>query len=507
VVAVSVLVPFADDFDQVKRLIRSLDLQTLPVADFELVLPAGLGQLDALANHRPNLKVVHAADPTQDLLAAADGDFVLAVNQDEAMFPGALAQLRDFAERHGIDAVVGRVVTPGSPVPVSLWADADHLEDAGAVLTDPVGAGPSRLFVRRDAAEPSGSGQLRTAASRVGVLGSHAVIRRDSLAADEAGTTAPTVTVENLDWVDDALHVALRMASDEPTAAGDLRAAVQLAHTGTEETFLVPAEISAQEDGAELRLTAVLAPTRTPAVGQQLAPGCWQVSVLVAAGGESGSPVPVPWMPVRPALIGSTAVVPAPTEGADAALLLDVGPTDHPLVSRPDPDDGTVTESAAGSELVLELGQLHLFRTDGLDGFVALGSLRLPARIRVREGRAQLVAFVTGLAGTSPLSAQLGPGPLRATGLSLRISGVGEMSLVRTPPPAPRPPAAPAKPPTASRPPATQTPKRKRRKKPEPPRTGLVADLRRGVPAPLEPVVKRLAAIPAARRLYRRVTR
>jgi hypothetical protein len=49
VVAVSVLVPVADDLEQVKRLVRSLDRQTLPSADFEVVLPAGVEQLDTLA--------------------------------------------------------------------------------------------------------------------------------------------------------------------------------------------------------------------------------------------------------------------------------------------------------------------------------------------------------------------------------------------------------------------------------------------------------------------------
>ena len=36
----------------------------------------------------------------------------------------------------------------------------------------------------------------------------------------------------------------------------------------------------------------------------------------------------------------------------------------------------------------------------------------------------------------------------------------------------------------------------------ERPRSGLIADLPRAVPAPLESVVKRLASIPAARGLY-----
>ena len=224
-------------------------------------------------------------------------------------------------------------------------------------------------------------------------------------------------------------------------------------------------------------------------------------------------PIPIPWSPCPPALIGSTAVVPARTTVRGAgSLSLDVGPVQHPLLSDLDPQLGTVTESVVGAELALDLPQLQVFETHGLDGFIALDKMRLPARIRVRDGRPQLVALVSGLAGRPVISAQFGPGPLRSTGLSLQISGVGAMSVIKTPPPPA--PQAPAKPPSAPKPsaksqssPAGTRARARHRKKTEPPRTGVIADLRRAVPAPLEPVVKRLASIPAARRLYRRVTR
>jgi hypothetical protein len=503
VVAVSVLVPVADDLEQVKRLVRSLDRQTLPSADFEVVLPAGADQLDTLAAHRPNVKVVRDGEPVGGLLAAADGDFVLAVRQDETLFPGALARLRVFAEEHDVDGVAARVVVPGVPVPASLWADADHVDDHGTA--------EAQLLLRRDAATWSADRLQPSPTARIGVLGRYAVTLRGHGAAAAAGSSGTEITVEELGWQDEALHLAVQISG--PASAD--RAVLQLRHASSEETFLVPAEVSSADSGAGLRLTAAIAPTRTPADGQSLAAGIWHVEVVLAAAEEIAA-VAIPWSPCPPALIGGTAVVPAPgpAGGGTRSLTLDVGPTTQPLLSNLDPAGGTVTESVAGSELVLDLPALHVFGSDGLDGFIALAKMRLPARLRVRDGRAQLVALVTGLAGSLALSAEFGPGPLRPTGLSLQVDGIGAMSVIRTPPPAPKPPAAstpaaaPAKPPSTPPPAAKKTAKRKkRRKKVEPPRTGLVADLRRAVPAPLEPVVKRLASVPAARRLYRRVTR
>jgi hypothetical protein len=503
-------VPVADDLEQVKRLVRSLDRQTLPAADFEVVLPAGADQLDALAAHRPNVKVVRDGEPAGGLLAAADGDFVLAVRQDETLFPGALARLRDFAEQHDVDGVAARVVVPGVPAPASLWADADRIDDRATA--------EGQLLVRRDAATWSADRLQQSPTARIGVLGRYAVTRRSTgpaeTVADPAGSSRAAIAVEELGWQDGSLHLVLQI----PGPAGADRAVLQLRHAGSEETFLVPAEVSPADSGAGLRLTAAIAPTGTPAAGQSLAAGIWHVEVVLVAAEEIAA-VAVPWSPCPPALIGATAVVPVagPAVSGTRSLTLDVGPTTQPLLSNLDPAGGTVTESVAGSELVLDLPALHVFGSDGLDGFIALAKMRLPARLRVRDGRAQLVAMVTGLAGNLALSAEFGPGPLRPTGLSLQVDGTGAMSVITTPPPAPKPPApapaaapapAPAKPPTTPRPAATKTAKRKkRRKKVEPPRTGLVADLRRAVPAPLEPVVKRLASVPAARRLYRRVTR
>jgi hypothetical protein len=532
VVAVTVVVPVHDDFEQMKKLVRSLDLQTMPTDEFEVVLhgvdgEAGVDQFDALAAHRPNVKVVRTTDAAVDLLAAAEGDFVLVVDRDEALFPGALARLHGFAEQHGVDAVAGRVVTAGNSAPVWLWTDTAVVRDPDiiATLTDRTDAVSAQLLVRRDAARLTEGRLLQSASTRIGVLGSHAITLRDGQSVDsgaEARSVVPPVAVESATWRDGSLHLMLRTAGSG-SASGERRAVLQLTHAGTQETFLVPAEISTAElsknplsegspGGPQLQVEAAVAPTRTPANGQQLAVGSWHVSLVLAIGRETMPPTPIPWLPCPPALIGSTAVVPAPTATASGSqwLTLDVGPMHRQLLSNVDPAAGTVTESVVGSELVLNVPQLHVYGTDGLDGFIALDKIRLPARIRSKNGHAQLVAFVSGVAGKPPaIAAQFGPGPLRATGLSLQISGVGTMSVIKTPPA----PQVPAKPPSAPKPVAKNETSKvdsaqpKPRKKAERPRTGVIADVRRAVPASLEPAVKRLASIPAARRLYRWVTR
>ena len=522
-VAVSVIVPVVDDLEQVMNLVRSLDRQTLPSDDFEVVLHgadgrAGLDELDALAAHRSNVKVVRSTDRARNLLAAAEGDFVLMVDHDETLFPGALARLHHFAQQHGVDAVIARAVAPGMSAPAELWTDAALLENAHIVPAriSPADLAGGQLFVRRDLAKLTDNLSLETTSTRVGVLGSHAITLRAGQQAGppaaQTGPVGPAATVESADWRDGSLHLLLRTVGPGP-ASGKGRAVLQLAHADTQETFLLPADIlparvpdespsEGSPGGSELLVQAAIAPTRTPAEGQQLAAGSWHLSVVLAAGAETLPPTPIRWSPCPPALIGSIAVVPAPTTTANGPqlLTLDVGPMHHPLLTNLEPAAGMVIESVAGSKLVLNLPQLEVFGTDGIDGFIALDKMRLPARIRVRNGRAQLVAIVSGLAGTPVLSAQFGPGPLRTTGLSLQITGIGAMSLIKTP--SASTPGAKDK---ASN--TADSGRTKPSKKVEPPRTGLVADLRRAVPAPLEPAVKRLASIPTARRLYQRMTR
>jgi hypothetical protein len=115
------------------------------------------------------------------------------------------------------------------------------------------------------------------------------------------------------------------------------------------------------------------------------------------------------------------------------------------------------------------------------------------------------------LAGTSPISTRFGVTSMRPTGLSLVVADTGTMTVTASPP-------APVK---AELPPertvdekgggsagtalaAPKVAKKKQGHRPE--AHGLVARLRRGVPASLEPTVSRLSRRAWPKKLYRRLT-
>jgi hypothetical protein len=99
----------------------------------------------------------------------------------------------------------------------------------------------------------------------------------------------------------------------------------------------------------------------------------------------------------------------------------------------------------------------------------------------VEDRAVRLECWLTGLAGSSPLSAAFGA-PAAPIGLTLDIGETGGMSVRTTPPKRPAKPRA-----VSGGAPRSQA---------------LVARVRRAVPAPLEPGVRRLRRLPLARRVY-----
>jgi len=517
VVAVTVLVPVTDERG-VDHLLHSLDNQSLDSDAFEVLFyPAAwsgapLPRLQRLVRFRPNFRVL-----TQDEAAASstpligEGEFVLAVRPDDRLFPTALERLLEFARKHALDAVVGRVVDVRATPPEALWTDAAEID--GAVGLDPA----LPVLRRRDPAGESGAPSWRT-----GVLATYAtLLRGDSQPPPRTEAARRPCTVASAIWDEGILHVVADFDAEFPTSSTP-RAALQLKHLATNETFLLPAETSPAAtprsqplgDGvipSAQQIEVRLDPRATPSPGATLAPGVWTLSLLLASDDPAGGPPrPLSWQPCQPALLGSTIVVPAPSgDTAQPGFTLDIGPLQHPLVTGVDPTLAVIRESVVGSELVLPLPKLHVSATTEFEGTIALDRVRLPARIRVRSGQPELVALVSGLKGTPALATQFGPGPMRASGLRLQITGSGSMSLIRA-----QSPSKPTARPEPAKPKATPSEgtegkrgKRAMKRKKTRPRQGLAAELRRAVPAPFEPVVKRLASVSVARRLYRRVTR
>jgi hypothetical protein len=137
--------------------------------------------------------------------------------------------------------------------------------------------------------------------------------------------------------------------------------------------------------------------------------------------------------------------------------------------------------------MTIRLDRLAVHGDARIPGSLHLGKFPLPASLVAAGGRARIESFVSGLAGTSALSAQFGPAKPGPTGLNLEISPTGIMTVAPDP-------AKTVTAPGPARPQATIGA--------EP----AVARLRHSVPAPIEPAVRALARNTFAARVYRALT-
>ncbi len=142
--------------------------------------------------------------------------------------------------------------------------------------------------------------------------------------------------------------------------------------------------------------------------------------------------------------------------------------------------------------MTARLGHLAVEGDSRIAGALFMDHFSLPASLVAEDGQARLECFLSGLAGTSALSARFGSARPQETGLNLVISPTGIMTVVPVSGQATNVPrAAPAD----ARPhPETLT------------RTAdvpAVVRLRRRVPAPIEPAVRLLARNKIAVRVYR----
>ncbi|MET0694505.1 MAG: hypothetical protein ABWY56_11285 [Propionibacteriaceae bacterium] len=502
---ISVLVELAADTEVFRRQLASLDAQSLPSDAYEVLVDGRTAAAETrevaqrLAAHRPNVRVL-SPDAGEDLLLSAEGVYVLSLAATDTLFPSALERLRDAAEGHDLDAVIGRTVEGMQPVSATLWSD--HVIEGAA--DDAAG---DVVLVRRSAATRSISGQLTVAAEtgRVGVQTAYPTSRRtptDAVATPPAADRV--IAVDDVGWSQGRLELSITASgADLPT--GEPHSVALLRHTGSQDTRLVPAPVSVDgaADSPVWRIHVTVDPLD---VTSPLSDGVWQLLLQLGDPdvNADAAVVAVPWAACPAAVLAQVPVVPASLQGRFA---LDVGAVAHPLVSATDPTLASVTESATGSLLVLPLTRLHVVDTDTVEGFIAQDKMQVPARIVVDGDQARLEAYVSGPKSLAVLSARFGSGRLQPTGLSLEIGGEGAMRLVKTKPPAPpRKPVPPAKPKPAAAKPKPAVAKKKAKPKPKP-RQGVAAQLRRAVPKPLEPAVRRLAHNDLARRVYRRITR
>jgi glycosyltransferase involved in cell wall biosynthesis len=119
-VKVSVVVPVFNPGRYLDDLLASLDRQSMPKGDFEVVFvddgsTDGTGKrLDSLTASAPNMRVIHIPNsgwpgrPRNVGIDAARGQFVQFVDQDDELGDEALQRLYDYAMANGSDVVVGK---------------------------------------------------------------------------------------------------------------------------------------------------------------------------------------------------------------------------------------------------------------------------------------------------------------------------------------------------------------------------------------------------------------
>ncbi len=471
----------------------------MPAAEFEVVFlvtsDADVPELlSAVLHHRPNLRIEYVDDPA-DVAAWRD--------QLAGESPWASPPARRCSLVPSTNSPASPPRTNSTLSPVAWWVDGGRSRpklSRDEPESSPRMADGLVWLVRTDRASRTEVGRLVPPVdAHCGSIGDYPVAVRHDGSAPDLETSTDTA----LSWVDGRLQVSTTL--DRAVTA----ARFVLQHSGTLESRVVLATVQAADDSTlatiSTSIVGEIAPW-TAAGGDRLESGPWVVRLEVADEEDTWSVFEVGLAAVRPALIRSVGVV---VTAADR-LTVDVGPLGRPLLPLPEATAAQIVESVRGSVLSLPLPGLHCFETEGLDGQLFLNKMAVPARIELDDGVAELRAWVSGVAGDQALAVRFGRSPWQALKLTLRIDGLGAMSVIPTPPPPAKPAAAPKKPTTKA--PAKKTSaeetmaKRKRRRSRRRPQ-GPLAKLRRAVPEPIEPFVRRLARVPALKKLYRRATR
>jgi len=498
------------------ELVESLDAQSLSYRDFDVVLLVPEGavslrrRLEQLAGRRPNVAIQPFDGPWSDALHSASAEVtapsVLPLSPHlnggaSRLHPDALSRLADFLDTNECDVVFARASwsSEQAPIPFDLRHDVARIGEVTARRLVGVATLVCRSeFIRthrlfEDASDLDGI----DASLRIGILGSYPVLAGlsgavDSVPPDE-DAVVPRVQNVTASW----RNGRLLLAADPPNPDGDPPCLLSIRRSDSGLEYWLP---TAPDVPSAWEIDI-----RSAALGAPLTDGQWSLkSNIYTADGQPAARSSVPSTPLAPGVVDGRLVVPARVKGA---FVIDVGATQRPPVFSLDADQVQITEDARGALFTARMPNVHTTRPAVIDGAITLDRFNLPGRLAADEHEVRLEFFVSSLAGESTLSTRFGAAPAAPTGLNLVVTGTGEIGVVPTPPPpaAARKPTAPSKP---VAPPKPTTPARKPTKQAVAPKpTHMVTRLRRAVPAPLEPIARRLSRNDFARRLYRRMIR
>lgn len=511
--------------------VESLDGQTMPYTDFEVVFIVRPGEtrrrLEELASRRPNVILLDHSEEAGLSVATqvASGAYLLQLGLDRhvsgsRLAPDALETLSGFAREQDCDVVIGREM-----IGRRRWISEVGAVDAGrldehevldALLTAPM------IMVRRELAADCGLVTDRPAAERllaitraVGRLARYPCIT--AVGASTASSPAdgqPHLTVEtrSATWRDSAIVMELRGF----LPAGGVRSVLLgLAHPAAHVEVWRPLDLPIDDHGewgGVIEIDVLRA-----AGGHPLSEGVWEVLISASTAPTPdcslATTVTTPVLLSRrlPALVNGVPIVVA--SGTSSSMVIDVGGTQHAMVTSIDAADVVVEESARGTLLAARLPEVAVHGCEGLAGFVLLDKFKLPAQVTTTPDGVTVHAFVSGLAGSSIVSTQFATSKAALTGLTLTVSPLGAFSIAPTPvDTTPTTTSAKKTSPATS---AAAVPKRRpdqtKKSNPSVPvrkvaPSGVLAWVRHHVPAPLEPAARAVAGHPTAKKVYRRLT-
>lgn len=513
--AVSVLVTTLNPGPDLADLVRSVDGQTMPASEFDLVVvdasdDGTAGRLEQLAARRPNV-VVLAGDAQQseaDRIGAAferaTGEYVLLLTRRQQLAPRALELLLDRARRTAADIVVGRAVAAAASGSTVLPDDIGLLDVSDAKLTDCVALVRRSLAADRPEAGPKVGADvgaalldlpgLASAAATVSALGRYAC------AIDGAASSTPDggVSLEppTYRWDDGMLHLTIgvrlpgsaspgstppesRPADSAPSSPTGLRSWLVVSQGQVE--VALPAttvgDTPSGPNGATVTVSSVLDP-RTVDSGDPLQDGPWDLRLRIAWSGREAT-LPLTAGPTLSAVVAGR---PYTVRGAGGGVQLDAGAKQTSVIGAVTRSRASIAETAGGTLVTLDHPDLHVHGDAVLDARLLLDGFSLPGHLVCHDGRARTEAYASSLAGISKVSVLAGGGKPVPTGLRLRVDGTGRMALEDAPSAAPKPSA----PSTAAGAP-------------------LVQRLRRRLPGTLDPALQRLVQVPVVRQAYRRL--